>query len=67
MKISTVLGLIAVGVAAGYFITQTDKGNELRRNLGKLRRQGEDMLTDVMDDASSVAGKARQKADNQYA
>jgi hypothetical protein len=78
MRISTVLGLIAVGVAAGYFITQTDKGNELRRNLadsagdlgkrlGKLRRQGEDMLNDAIDDASSVAGKARQKADGQYA
>ena len=78
MRMSTVLGLIAVGVAAGYLLTQTEKGNEFRRNiadsagdltkrLGKLRQQGTDMLSDAMDDAGSVASKARQKADGQYA
>jgi hypothetical protein len=73
MKISRLLLLAAAGVAAGLLLTQTDKGNELRRNIsdrasgwGKrlrnLRDQSEDYLGDVMDDATQLAKKAKRKA-----
>lgn len=78
MKLSRLLAFAAVGVVAGILLTQTDKGNELRRNLsdsagdwgkklGKLRRRSGEMMDDVMEDATNVARKARQKADGYMA
>ena len=78
MKLSRLLAFAAVGVVAGILLTQTDKGNELRRNLtdsagnlgkrlGKLRRQSSDMMDDMMEDTTNVARKARQKADGYIA
>jgi gas vesicle protein len=73
MKVSRLLLLAAVGVAAGLLLTQTEKGNELRNNLsdrasgwGKklrnLRDQSEDYIGDMMDDATQIAKKAKRKA-----
>jgi gas vesicle protein len=73
MKVSRLLLLAAVGVAAGLLLTQTEKGNELRNNLSdrasgwgkklrKLRDQSEDYIGDVMDDATQIAKKAKRKA-----
>ena len=75
MKLSRLLAFAAIGVVAGILLTQTDKGTELRRNLsdsagdwgkklGKLRRRSGEMLDDVMEDATNVARKARQRADS---
>ncbi len=78
MKLSRLLAFAAVGIVAGLVLTQTDKGNELRRNiadnagkwgkkLNRLRRQSEDGLNDMMDEATDVARKARKRADGYIA
>jgi hypothetical protein len=78
MKLSRLLAFAAIGVVAGILLTQTDKGNELRRNLtdsagdlgrklGKLRRRSGEMMDGMMDEATNVARKARQKADGHMA
>ena len=78
MKLSRLLAFAAIGVVAGILLTQTDKGNQLRRNLsdsagdwgkklGKLRRRSGEMMDDVMEDATNIARKARQRADRHMA
>jgi hypothetical protein len=78
MRLSRLLAFAAIGVVAGILLTQTDKGNELRRNiagsagdwgkkLGKLRRRSGEVVDDLMNEAGSIAGKARQKADGHMA
>lgn len=76
MKISRLLLLAAVGVAAGIFLTRTERGNQLRRNVSdragdwakKLRRfrdQSVDYTEDFLSEAGKVTKSVRQKADGQ--
>jgi hypothetical protein len=78
MRLSRLLAFAAVGVVAGILLTQTDKGNELRRNitdsagdwgkkLGKLRRRSGEVVDDLMNESGNIARKARQKADGHMA
>jgi hypothetical protein len=72
MKISRLLMFAAIGIAAGLLLTQTDKGNELRRSmgdsagelgrkLGKLRRRSGEVADDLLSDVSNAAKKIRSK------
>lgn len=78
MKLSRVLLLAGAAVAVGLLLTQTEKGNELRRNIAdrsgdlarrlkKLRDQSGEYAEDFMDDAEQVARKARKHANGQMA
>jgi len=76
MKLSRLLMLVGAGVAIGYVLTRTEKGNEFRRNvsdragdwakkLKKLRDESSDYAEGFLDDATQVAKKARKQADGQ--
>jgi hypothetical protein len=78
MKLSTVLLLTGISIGAVLFFTQTNKGNQLRRDLndyagnlgrrlGRLRRQSEDLFDEGIESTTQVAQKARQKANGQLA
>lgn len=78
MKLSRLLAFAAVGIVAGILLTQTNKGNELRRNiadsagdwgkkLGKLRRRSGELVDDLVNETGNIARKTRQKADGHMA
>ncbi|HRO43829.1 MAG TPA: YtxH domain-containing protein [Flavipsychrobacter sp.] len=73
MKLSRLLLLAGAGVAIGYLLTRTEKGNELRKNvtdragdwakkLRNLRDESASYAEDFLDDATTVAKKARKQA-----
>ena len=76
MKLSRLLMLAAAGVAVGYLLTRTEKGNQLRRNLSDsasglgekltdLRRRSGKMAEDLMDDVSAAANRLKKQTDGQ--
>lgn len=78
MKLSRLLLIAAAGAAATWWLTRTEKGNEVRRNIAdrsgewakklrNLRSETADYAEDFLDDATNVASKARKRADNQMA
>ena len=78
MKLSRLLLLAGAGVALGYWLTRTEKGNQLRRTISdrtgdwmdklrNLRNESADYAEDFLEDATGIAKKARTKADGQLA
>jgi len=76
MKLSRLLLLAGVGVAVGYWLTRTENGNQMRKDIAdragdwadklrKLRDQSQDYAEDFLDEATTVAKKARKQADGQ--
>jgi len=76
MKLSRLLLLAGVGVAVGYWLTRTEKGNQVRKDLAdragdwadklrNMRDQSQQYAEDFLDDATSVAQKARKHANGQ--
>lgn len=76
MKLSRLLLLAGVGVAVGYWLTRTEKGNQVRKDLSdragdwadrlrKMRDQSQEYAEDFLDDATNVAKKARKQANGQ--
>lgn len=77
MKLSRLLLMAGAGIAIGYWLTRTEKGNRVRKDIadragdwaGKLRdlrEQSTHYAEDLLQDAKKVAGKVRSKADGQF-
>ena len=78
MKLTRLLTFAALGVAAGIYLTRTEKGRQLRGDmmdragdwkdkLGKLRHQAMDSLTDLADEGRDTASRASKRASNEFA
>lgn len=78
MKLTRLLTFAALGVAAGIYLTRTEKGRQMRGDLmdragewkdklGKLRHQTMDDLTDLAEEGRDTAARAGKRASNEFA
>ena len=78
MKLSRLLLLAGAGAALGYWLTRTEKGNQIRKTISDragdwmdkmrhLRNESANYAEDFLEDAAGIAKSARAKADGQLA
>ena len=76
MKLSRFLMFAAAGIAVGYLLTRTEKGNEIRRSvsdsagkmgdrLNAIRRRSGQIAEDLMNDVKSTAERLKKSTDRQ--